>query len=724
MASLDVNSIKEVLDLSQIIDYALQERLQSVVSTAGEISFSILDNSGALISQSADFDGHLHQLFMKSKIFRGAMIKRLKKIKSEKKARHKFTEKDLLFFIYPLYMEKVIIGCLIAGPKFTRKPSAENIESLAQKYGILPGLLQKAIDDTKKSTKEQIHIGESLVGVTADIANRFCHERIRADRNIATVGSLYNIGMALTSTLKIEDLLQTVLDNAILLLEAEKGSLMLLDDSGEYLSIAVAYGLSDEIIKNTRTKLGEGIAGKVAQEGKPRLLEKGVKVQDSKTERKVEELPSAISVPLISKNRVVGVININGRKDGGNFTAEHVTMLTVMGAQAAVAIENAKLYSWLTRKVDELSFLLEISNDLNSVLDRRVVFKKILTRAMALMDANTGSLMLMDPDTFELYIEVAVGLPEEIIRNTHLKLGEGIAGKVAMEKKPRLMKKGVRVQESKTERKVEELKSAISVPLLVMDKVLGVLNISEKVDNDNFNQDDMELLVLLANQAAVAVENTQLHQNIQELFVGSIRALANAIDARDPYTRGHSERVTQYSIKIAEALKLDRMELEYIRYAGLLHDIGKIRIRDDILLKPGKFTDDEFMVMCKHPVYGVGIMEPVKAFQRILPYMYHHHERYGKGGYPEGLGGNEIPLASRILAVADAFDAMTSDRPYRKALPVEVALEEIRKNIGTQFDPIIADIFIKLFETGELTCNLEEFKLPIQKLDNQFNYNG
>ena len=231
----------------------------------------------------------------------------------------------------------------------------------------------------------------------------------------------------------------------------------------------------------------------------------------------------------------------------------------------------------------------------------------------------------------------------------------------------------------------------------------------------------MDLLMLLANQAAVAVENTQLHQNIQELFLGSIKALANAVDARDPYTRGHSERVTEYSVKIAEAMNLSRMDIEYIRYAGLLHDIGKIRIRDDILLKPGKFTDEEFMTMCKHPVYGVGIMEPVKAFERILPYINHHHERYGKGGYPDGLGGEEIPLAARILAVADAFDAMTSDRPYRKALPVEVAIEEIKKNKGTQFDPKIADIFISLFNSGQITCTYEQYKLKVKNLSRNNN---
>ncbi|MCD4786053.1 MAG: HD domain-containing protein [Candidatus Eremiobacteraeota bacterium] len=187
----------------------------------------------------------------------------------------------------------------------------------------------------------------------------------------------------------------------------------------------------------------------------------------------------------------------------------------------------------------------------------------------------------------------------------------------------------------------------------------------------------------------------------ERLFVSSIKALANAIEARDPYTRGHSDRVTEYSVKIAEKMGLNEDEVRKIEYASLLHDIGKIEVRESVLNKPGRLTSEEFGIMKQHPVYGAKIMEPVDEFSEMVPYMYHHHESYDGKGYPGGLKKDKIPLASRIIAVADTFDAMTSNRPYRKALPVEVALEEIEKKIGTQFDPDAAKAFLEIAKTDK-----------------------
>jgi len=185
----------------------------------------------------------------------------------------------------------------------------------------------------------------------------------------------------------------------------------------------------------------------------------------------------------------------------------------------------------------------------------------------------------------------------------------------------------------------------------------------------------------------------------EKLFVSSIRSLANAIEARDAYTRGHSERVTAYSVRIARGMNLDKTEIERIRYAALLHDIGKIKIPQDVLNKPGRLTEEEYGVMKEHPVFGAKILEPVEEFGEILPYLYHHHERFDRRGYPDGLGGKDIPLASRILAVADTFDAMTSDRPYRNALPMKIAIQELEKNAGTQLDPEIVQIFVTIINS-------------------------
>ena len=184
------------------------------------------------------------------------------------------------------------------------------------------------------------------------------------------------------------------------------------------------------------------------------------------------------------------------------------------------------------------------------------------------------------------------------------------------------------------------------------------------------------------------------------MFTQTIRTIANAIDARDPYTRGHSQRVTEYSILIAQHMNLSEEEIKSIEYAGLLHDVGKIGIRDSVLLKPGALDDKEWKKMKEHPNLGADIIWPVKQLRKVVPSLKYHHERFAIKGYPEGILGNDIPLSARILAVADSFDAMTTDRPYRKGLSVEIAMKELVDKSGEQFDPEVVKTFVKIVNDG------------------------
>ena len=205
----------------------------------------------------------------------------------------------------------------------------------------------------------------------------------------------------------------------------------------------------------------------------------------------------------------------------------------------------------------------------------------------------------------------------------------------------------------------------------------------------------------LVSSMRKVVEKQHL-QNDNMQLIETIKALATALDARDHYTHGHSQEVTDYAVAIATDLMLPKEEIERIRDAGLLHDIGKIGISDAVLLKPGRLTDEEFMVIRQHPEIGKKILAPVRSLQDKIPLIYHHHERYDGGGYPEGLKGDEIPLGARILAVADAYQAMTSDRPYRKALPQEVAINELEKGKDKQFEAKMVDVFVSILKKFDL----------------------
>ncbi len=213
--------------------------------------------------------------------------------------------------------------------------------------------------------------------------------------------------------------------------------------------------------------------------------------------------------------------------------------------------------------------------------------------------------------------------------------------------------------------------------------------------SENFNRMSESIRVAVDNLRRAAREN-------HELFINSIRALAAAIDAKDPYTRGHSERVARYSSQVAKEMELSPEDVRRVRLSALLHDVGKIGIDDRILRKPTALTEEEFEIMKSHPVKGAAIMEAIPQLKDVIPGMKHHHERWEGGGYPDGLAGDEIPLQARIVSVADTFDAMTTTRPYQRAMDIRFVFQRLRDLAGNRFDPAVVEALIRSYEKGEL----------------------
>lgn len=362
-----------------------------------------------------------------------------------------------------------------------------------------------------------------------------------------------------------------------------------------------------------------------------------------------------------------------------------------------------KSFSAICQKINELESLVEVSQMINSTLNLKELLPLIMELTTKLTKAEAASLMLIDEEHKEFVFEVATGEKKEELKQIRLPLTEGIAGWVAKHKRPVSIsdvQKDPRFS-SKIDKEVKfESKSILCVPLLIKDRLIGVVEAVNKIGEEGFSQDDLELLQAMANQEAIAIENARLYEDLKDLFFNTIKALVITIEAKDPYTHGHSERVMIYSQAIAQELNLSNDEKETIRLAGLLHDIGKIGIDESIIRKTDRLTDEEFAQIKKHPDIGAGILKPIKQLQAIVPGVWHHHERYDGYGYPKRLKGEEISVVGRILAVADTFDAMTSDRPYRKGLPHQRALDEIKEHAGSQFDPKIANAFLKAYEEG------------------------
>jgi putative nucleotidyltransferase with HDIG domain len=221
--------------------------------------------------------------------------------------------------------------------------------------------------------------------------------------------------------------------------------------------------------------------------------------------------------------------------------------------------------------------------------------------------------------------------------------------------------------------------------------------------NASFQQEDAHLMQVLANQTSTFLQVAEMYESAGDLFLGVIKALAAAIDAKDPYTQGHSHRVSDYCVLISRELGLDESLINDIRIGSLLHDIGKIGISDAILLKAGRVTPDEYAVIQKHPQKGVEILSQVKLLEPMLPAIAEHHERLDGSGYPANLTDKEISLMGRIVAVADVFDAMTSQRPYRPALSVPEVLSYLRENAGTLFDSACVQALDKILAKGNST---------------------
>jgi putative nucleotidyltransferase with HDIG domain len=352
----------------------------------------------------------------------------------------------------------------------------------------------------------------------------------------------------------------------------------------------------------------------------------------------------------------------------------------------------------------EIKTIYNVSLSFTNLHTEDELMKLIVKKAKNIFKADVSTIMLLNENN-ELYIYYSEGLKPEVIKNTKQKLGQGIAGIVALTGQSLIIND---INTYYTDMDYEkEFRSSIVVPLKVKDnKVIGVLSIS-KYSQYPFSESDMLTLYNLATIAAATIEKAKLYsevqnyaQKLEETYLSTIESLAKAFEAKDRYNKGHMERVLEYGLAIASELDPNLLNDDVLKLSLLFHDIGKIEVPDYILNKPAKLTVEEYEIIKRHPVAGEEILKPVKFLQEVAKVIRQHQERWDGKGYPDGLKGEEIHLYARIVAVADAFDAMTSDRSYRKAMKIEDAVEEILRNSGSQFDPKVVEAFYRAYKNG------------------------
>ncbi|HOZ45701.1 MAG TPA: response regulator [Candidatus Hydrogenedentes bacterium] len=386
--------------------------------------------------------------------------------------------------------------------------------------------------------------------------------------------------------------------------------------------------------------------------------------------------------------------------------------LTEIKLAVSNALERYRLANDNAR-LREITELFNISETIAGIHDERQLLEFVLNAALEHVSAKRGSLMITTEDGRSLEVATSVGLPEEA-RGSMVKMGEGISGLVAQRVQPMFV---TDIREcpdiAERSRRLHDA-SFISVPLerkMVSEtgavrnspRVIAVLNVNEKRDGTSFNEGDLKVLSIVANHASAAIENVRLIRDIEEAHLGTLKSMALMLEAKDPYTHGHSQRVRDYAVLAAERLGLSREDIEVLKLGAALHDLGKVGVPDTVLNKNGRPTDEEWELIKQHPVIGHEVLSPVRFLKHEhLELVRNHHERVDGRGYPDGLAVSDLSLLVRIIVAADSYDAMASNRAYRMARDPHYIIGEFKKNAGAQFDQKVAQLFIEMIEAGEI----------------------
>jgi len=517
---------------------------------------------------------------------------------------------------------------------------------------------------------------------------------------------------------KFVDSIKTMLDKTLKDLGAMRGSLMVVDLREKVLKIKVATSINSiesigrDIIENSRPGIGEGVAGIVAETQKPLLIndiEELKKTYPSLiTSTDSARYESSLVVPIVEHGITIAVLNINDKLDGKKFTTEDLRLAVMLAEYCGVALK-------LERQNQGILHVNEIIREISLTNSLPEIYRLVVSKGAEILRCEMASLMLVEKEQEGVHNLVVKESTDKTIIGESRRLGESVSGYVWKTGEPILIKS---VEDGIRDRRFKILNkpgSFIVVPLnlkyqspyalnvaLKSINTIGVLNFTARLDGTAFTDDQLEAIVNYSNLVAIAIEKARYYNDSKAAYLSTVKSLSAALESKDSYTKGHSDNVEYLCGRLAAKLDLTEKQKEDLQIAAVLHDIGKIAIPENILNKKGKLTAEEYEKIQTHISEAENILRHTFYLDNSREIISCHHERFDGMGYPAGLEGAQIPLGARVLAVADAFHAMTSNRPYRKAMELSKVKEEIRRCSGKQFDPEMAALLLELLESEHL----------------------
>ena len=542
-------------------------------------------------------------------------------------------------------------------------------------------------------------------GTMVDITE---HKRAigQINRRVNELEALYESGLALSQAMDPRAIGEKVIAVLADRLNWDHAAVRLRQDSGDGIELVAFSGSRTHIpdkqveahARAAISRVGQGLVGWVIQHG--RALRVNDLESDQRYVRTFAGMFSGMYIPMKLDGVTIGCISVESPEPYA-FSESDERLVSTLSAQAAIAIENARLFKQTRRRLEQVSVLHQIDMVISSSADFHSTLKFVLEHVLEQLKVDAAQVLLLDSGTMTMVYADGVGFSSEKPNESFPLVAGSRAGQAIMERRPLFFS-----NLKENERGLDFL-SYGCMPLIAKGETKGILEVFKR---EAFEPDDewMEFFQVLASQTAIAIDNSLMFEDLQHshrelslAYDATIEGWSRALDLRDKETEGHTQRVTSLSVRLAAKLGLSDDEIVHMRRGGLLHDIGKMGVTDMILNKPGPLTDEESKIMRNHPRYAYDMLMPISYLRPALDIPYSHHEKWDGSGYPLGLKGEAIPLVARIFAISDVFDALTSDRPYRKAWSVEKTLNYLRSQSGRHFDPKIVEAFLSIMEEDD-----------------------